>query len=220
MQPVTDIASLKQILEQSKKDYHHLLHDSGKVVFICGDTGCLASNAALVKSKFDELVLADGLQDKIKILYAGCFGLCSQGPFVKVYPEGTLYRLVKPTDAALIYEKDLKGNGIVESLLFKDAVSGAIFTTQDQIPFYAKQKAIAMVDFATIEPDSIEQYMGIGGYEALTNVLENMKSEDVIQVALDSGLRLRGVEVGSPSPPGQIQILIPSFVLFVSFVVK
>ncbi len=192
MQQVTNIASFKQILVQSKQDYQHLLNESGKVVFICGDTGCLASNAALVKRKFDELVQADGLQNKIRILYAGCFGLCSQGPFVKVYPEGTLYRLVKPTDAALIYEKDLKGNGIVESLLFKDATTGAIYKTQDQIPFYTKQKAIAMVDFATIEPDSIDQYMGIGGYEALINVLETMKSEDVIQMSLNSGLRGRG----------------------------
>ncbi|MFA5235578.1 MAG: NADH-ubiquinone oxidoreductase-F iron-sulfur binding region domain-containing protein [Bacilli bacterium] len=169
-----------------------MIHGDRKVVFVCGDTGCLASHSSEIKDKLDELVRSEGLQDKIKVLYAGCFGLCSQGPFIRVYPEGTLYRLVKPSDAALIFEKDLKGNGIVESLVFKDPVTGALYPTQDQIPFYQKQKAIAMVDFATIEPDNIEHYMGIGGYEALAHVLENMTSDHVIQTALDSGLRGRG----------------------------
>jgi NADH-quinone oxidoreductase subunit F/NADP-reducing hydrogenase subunit HndC len=192
MKPVTNIAEFKQVLTESKAAFQHLIHGDKKVVFVCGDTGCLASHSQEVKEKLDSLVQAEGLQEKIKVMYAGCFGLCSQGPFIRVYPEGTLYRLVKPGDAALIFEKDLKGNGIVESLVFKDPATGSLYPTQDQIPFYQKQKAIAMVDFATIEPDNIEHYMGIGGYEALAHVLENMTGDQVIQTALDSGLRGRG----------------------------
>ncbi len=192
MRPVTDIASLKALLLEAKTQYQQLLYGGKKVVFICGDTGCLASHSSEVKDKLDELVKAEGLGDKITILYAGCFGLCSQGPFVKVYPEGTLYRLVKPSDATLIFEKDLKGFGIVESLVFKNPDTGAFYAKQEEIPFYEKQKAIAMADFATIEPDNIDHYMGIGGYEALAHVLENKTGEDVINIALDSGLRGRG----------------------------
>lgn len=191
MNRLTSVQDLKTALAQAKQEYINLLN-GGKVVFVCGDTGCLASHSQEVKEKLDELVKAENLHDKIKIMYAGCFGLCSQGPFVKVYPEGTLYRLVKPSDATLIFEKDLKGFGIVESLVFKNVESGMVYAKQEDIPFYQKQKAIAMADFAPIEPDNIDHYMGIGGYEALCHVLENKTGEDVISIALDSGLRGRG----------------------------
>jgi (2Fe-2S) ferredoxin len=163
MKPVTNIAEFKQLLAVSKAAFQNLIHGDQKVVFVCGDTGCLASHSSDIKDKLDEMVRLEGLQDQIKVMYAGCFGLCSQGPFIRVYPKGTLYRLVKPSDAALIFEKDLKGNGIVESLVFKDPITGTLYPTQDQIPFYQKQKAIAMVDFATIEP----KYRTLHGYRRL-----------------------------------------------------
>ena len=69
--------------------------DGKRAILLCGGTGCLSSNSMEIKAKFEELVEKHGLQDKVSVNIVGCFGFCSQGPFVKIYPEDTLYRLVK-----------------------------------------------------------------------------------------------------------------------------
>ena len=72
---------------------------SGKrAVVLCGGTGCISSNSLEIKAKFEKLVEEKGLSDKVTVNQVGCFGFCSQGPFVKIYPEDTLYRLVKIED--------------------------------------------------------------------------------------------------------------------------
>ena len=69
-----------------------------RAILLCGGTGCLSSNSMDIKGKFDELVAENGLEDKVSVNIVGCFGFCSQGPFVKIFPEDTLYRLVRPED--------------------------------------------------------------------------------------------------------------------------
>ena len=75
-----------------------------RAVLLCGGTGCLSSNSMEIKEKFDALVAANGLGDKITVNTVGCFGFCSQGPFVKILPEDTLYRLVKNEDVEEIFQ--------------------------------------------------------------------------------------------------------------------
>ncbi|MCF0237914.1 MAG: (2Fe-2S) ferredoxin domain-containing protein, partial [Sphaerochaetaceae bacterium] len=73
-----------------------LAGEGGKrAVLLCGGTGCLSSHSNEIKEEFQKQIEAKGLQDKISVNQVGCFGFCSQGPFVKIYPEDTLYRLVK-----------------------------------------------------------------------------------------------------------------------------
>ena len=95
-----------------------------RAVVLCGGTGCLSSNSADIRAKFQELVDQKGLSDKVTVNQVGCFGYCSQGPFVKIYPEDTLYRLVKLEDVEEIVETDLIGGQVVERLLFVDAKTG------------------------------------------------------------------------------------------------
>ena len=95
--------------------------ESGKrAIVLCGGTGCLSSDSAAIKEKFEKLVAEKGLSDKVTVNQVGCFGFCSQGPFVKIYPEDTLYRLVKIEDVEEIMEKDIIGGEIVERLLYVD----------------------------------------------------------------------------------------------------
>ena len=69
--------------------------ETGKrAVVLCGGTGCISSNSLEIKAKFEKLIEEKGLSDKVTVNQVGCFGFCSQGPFVKIYPEDTLYRLV------------------------------------------------------------------------------------------------------------------------------
>ena len=84
-----------------------------RAILLCGGTGCLSSNSLDIKAKFDELVAGSGLGDKVTVNTVGCFGFCSQGPFVKILPEDTLYRLVKVEDVEEIFNTDILGGRTV-----------------------------------------------------------------------------------------------------------
>ena len=72
--------------------------DGKRHIVLCGGTGCLSSHSDQIKARFEEVLAEKGLSDKATVNIVGCFGFCSQGPFVKIYPEDTLYRLVKIED--------------------------------------------------------------------------------------------------------------------------
>ena len=59
--------------------------EAGKrAIVLCGGTGCLSSNSAEIRERFEKLVAEKGLSDKVTVNQVGCFGFCSQGPFVKI----------------------------------------------------------------------------------------------------------------------------------------
>ena len=115
-----------------------------RAILLCGGTGCLSSNSMDIKGKFDELVAANGMEDKVSVNIVGCFGFCSQGPFVKIFPEDTLYRLVKIEDVEEIFNTDIIGGEIVERLLYIEPLTGEKVAKQDDINFYKKQKRVAL----------------------------------------------------------------------------
>jgi len=173
---------------------------SGKrAVVLCGGTGCISSNSLEIKAKFEKLVEEKGLSDKVTVNQVGCFGFCSQGPFVKIYPEDTLYRLVKMEDVEEIIEKDLIGGEIVDRLLYVDPKTKEKVVKQDDIQFYKKQVRISLHGCGAIDPENIEEALGTGAFLGLARALQ-MDRADVIKEVLDSGLRGRG---GGGFPTGR-----------------
>lgn len=162
-----------------------------RAIILCGGTGCLSSNSAQIAEKFKEILKERNLEDDVSVNIAGCFGFCSQGPFVKIYPEDTLYRLVKESDVAEIVDKDIVNHEIVERLLYVDPVTKEKVAKQDDINFYKKQKRIALHGCGTINPENIEEALGYGAFQGLAKALK-MDRFAVIQQVLDSGLRGRG----------------------------
>ena len=162
-----------------------------RAIILCGGTGCLSSNSAQIAEKFKEILKERNLEDDVSVNIAGCFGFCSQGPFVKIYPEDRLYRLVKESDVAEIVDKDIVNHEIVERLLYVDPVTKEKVAKQDDINFYKKQKRIALHGCGTINPENIEEALGYGAFQGLANALK-MDRFAVIQQVLDSGLRGRG----------------------------
>ena len=92
--------------------------DGKRHIVLCGGTGCLSNNSKEIKEKFEELIKEKGLEDKVTVNLVGCFGFCSQGPFVKIYPEDTLYRLVTIDDVDEILESDIKKGEVIDRLLY------------------------------------------------------------------------------------------------------
>ena len=165
---------------------------SGKrAVVLCGGTGCISSNSLEIKAKFEKLVEEKGLSDKVTVNQVGCFGFCSQGPFVKIYPEDTLYRLVTIDDVEEIVEKDLMGGEVIERLLYVDPKTKEKVAKQDDIEFYKKQVRISLHGCGAIDPENIEEALGSGAFIGLANALK-MDRKAVIDSVLASGLRGRG----------------------------
>lgn len=173
--------------------------DGKRHLLVCGGTGCLSSNSHDILTNLEELIKEYHLEDKVTANKVGCFGFCSQGPFVKVLPEDTLYRMVKVEDAREIIEKDIIGGEVVERLLYVDPQTKEKVSKQDDITFYKKQVRIALHGCGTINPEQIEETLGVGSFKGLERALK-MDRADVIKEVLDSGLRGRG---GGGFPTGR-----------------
>ena len=173
--------------------------DGKRHIVLCGGTGCLSSHSDEIKKKFDEIIAAKGLQDKVTVNIVGCFGFCSQGPFVKIYPEDTLYRLVHIEDVEEIVETDIVNHGIVERLLYVDPATGEKVAKQDEINFYKKQRRVALHGCGVINPEDINEALGMGAFQGLKRAL-TMTQQEVIDEVLASGLRGRG---GAGFPSGR-----------------
>ena len=168
-------------------------------IVICGGTGCLSSNSEQILETFQKLISEKGLEDKVTVNKVGCFGFCSQGPFVKIFPEDTLYRTVHVDDVEEIIEKDIINNEIVERLLYDDPVTNEKIQKQDEINFYKKQVRLALHGCGVINPENIEEALGYGAYQGLQKAL-TMTRQEVIDEVLKSGLRGRG---GGGFPTGR-----------------
>lgn len=173
--------------------------DGKRHVVLCGGTGCLSSHSDEIREEFVKLINERGLHDKVTVNQVGCFGFCSQGPFVKIYPEDTLYRMVKIDDVKEIVEKDLENGEVVDRLLYIDPVTKEKISKQDDITFYKKQVRIALHGCGSINPEKIEEALGAGAFKGLARALK-MDRQAVIDEILASGLRGRG---GGGFPTGR-----------------
>ena len=179
--------------------------DGKRHIVLCGGTGCLSSHSADIREKFEKLIAEQGLDDKVTVNQVGCFGFCSQGPFVKIYPEDTLYRMVHIEDVEEIIEKDIKNGEIVERLLYVDPTTKEKVAKQDDIAFYKKQLRVALNGCGAINPEDINEALGNGAFLGLAKALK-MDRKQVIQEVLDSGLRGRG---GAGFPTGRKWSFVP-----------
>ena len=161
-------------------------------VLVCGGTGCTSSGSERIITALEREIKENGLSDEIKVIKTGCFGLCALGPIMIVYPEGAFYSMVKPEDIPEIVSEHLLKGRIVTRLLYQETVQEDTVKSLNHTQFYAKQKRVALKNCGVIDPENINEYIGMDGYLALGKVLTEMTPEDVIQVIKDSGLRGRG----------------------------
>jgi len=187
-------------------------------VLICTGTGCIAGGAETVYDKFIGMagaipgidsveITADGCKSAGTgvISRTGCHGLCQKGPLVIIQPldtgsEEIFYCRVTPEDVPEIIDKSIGSGDVVERLLYRDAESGRVYRSSREIPFYARQKRLALVDCGHVEPDSIDDYIMRGGYAAARRAITQMTPENVCDEIIASGLRGRG---GAGYPTGR-----------------
>jgi len=162
-------------------------------VLICGGTGCTSSKSPEIKACMEKELAAKGLDNEVKIVTTGCFGLCALGPIMIIYPEGTFYSMVKPEDVPEIVEEHLLKGRIVDRLVYQETkLDENTYSSLNETNFYKKQHRVALRNCGVINPEVIDEYIAMDGYQALGKVLTEMTPEEVVKIITDSGLRGRG----------------------------
>ena len=171
-------------------------------VLICGGTGCTSSGSPAIREHLEKELAAHGLADEIKVVQTGCFGLCALGPIMIVYPEGTFYSRVTEEDVTEIVEEHLLKGRVVDHLVYNEPAPGNAkheVASLSDTGFYKTQMRVALRNCGVINPEDIEEYIGMDGYQALGKVLTGMTPQEVIDLMKASGLRGRG---GAGFPTG------------------
>ncbi|MGC8451525.1 MAG: NADH-ubiquinone oxidoreductase-F iron-sulfur binding region domain-containing protein [Cylindrospermopsis raciborskii] len=156
----------------------------------CTAAGCLSSGSQAVKENLLTSIKAAGLEQQVEVVGVGCMRLCCQGPLVEIDENKsdkiTLYQQVTPQDAPKVIDS-IKGKNT--NLKRQDL----------QHPFFTKQLPIVLENSGRVDPERIQSYIAANGYQALYQVLREMKPTEVVEVITKSGLRGRG---GAGYPTG------------------
>ena len=146
-------------------------------VLVCGGTGCKSAGSKEVQLEFAKQLEQKGLSDEVMIVETGCHGFCEHGPLVIVEE---------------IVESHLFKGRIVERLLYHEPLTHEQIPSYSEINFYKKQKRLVLEHCGAINPEQIEEYIAVGGYEALAKAVTTMTPQEVIDEVKKSGLRGRG----------------------------
>ena len=169
-------------------------------ILVCGVAGCASSGSVKIADAIEEQIKINGLENDVKVIKTGCFGLCAEGPIMMICPEHVMYTKVTAEDVPEIFESHIKGGQVVKRLLAGEKEYEEIEDRLPQIPFFAKQKRIALINCGIIDPENIDEYIALDGYQALAKVLYEMEPDEVIDEVKKSGLRGRG---GGGFPTGR-----------------
>jgi NADH-quinone oxidoreductase subunit F len=161
-------------------------------IAVCAGSGCLASANDGLLETFEAEVKRQGLETAVDIRATGCHGFCEKGPTTVIYPEEICYVEVSPADVPEIVSETVLGKKVLERLLYTDPRTGEKATRQSQIPFYSRQKRLLLGNSTRIDPRSIDDYLAVGGYAALSKALFVMSPEQVLAEIKKANLRGRG----------------------------
>ncbi len=149
----------------------------------------------------------EGSGDNLVLAPVGCFGACFQEPLVSVRLPGNplvMLRKVQANDAVRLLHDITKGNLTPDLICCKieewDHITGHVRYGQgypevpawNDVTFFKGQKKIVLRNCGIINPDDIEEYIAVGGYQALYKVLIDANPGAVIEQIKASKLRGRG----------------------------
>lgn len=160
----------------------------------CGIAAGAAEVAKAVQSEINKHAL------DVDVVNVGCIGICVKEPLLDIQLPGhprVTYENVKPEMVPRIFDEHLLQGKFIRKWAFAQLTNGTGNIEDDLIsysdhPFYEKQIRIALRNCGMINPEIIDEYIAVGGYQGLAKVLFDYEAEDVIEEMKDSGLRGRG----------------------------
>jgi NADH-quinone oxidoreductase subunit F len=190
LKPLHSLQELEDLIHKLIKEREN---DKRRTVVVAGGTcGRARGSQDILHTVRDELDKA-GLGKSVTLRASGCLGYCDQEPLILILPERIFYPRVAPSQVSEIVTKTVKNGTVVEDLLWKDPGSEKHISCIDDIPFYKKQVRVISGNNEYIDPGNILDYLAMGGYSALVNILrQQTRPEDIVGMVTKSGLRGRG----------------------------
>ncbi len=179
-------------MEQLRKRIVSGIDPNKTMVTICGGTGCQAYGSDKVFQAFTEEVKRQGVDVEVGVKATGCHGFCERGVVIVILPEEICYLRVRVEDVPEIVSETLVQHKVIERLTYEDPQTGEKSVKESDIPFYKHQSRIVFGKNRFIDPKSIDDYIAIGGYEALAKALCQMTPEQVMDEVKKANIRGRG----------------------------
>jgi len=180
-----------QELENLRKEILERRDATRLCVTICSGTGCRAYGSEAVYEAFVQEIEKSGLKEKVDMRRTGCHGFCERGTVVVIFPEEICYLRVKLEDVSEIVTETLANGKVIERLLYEDD-KGEKIVHEGDIPFYKLQNRTVFGNNKFVDPQNIEDYIALGGYDALAKALSNLTPEQIIEEIKQANLRGRG----------------------------
>lgn len=191
--------------QQIRQNAEHLFQEKwggGATKIFIGSATCGISVGALeVSQAFEEAIKRHGLQ--AEIIKVGCIGICFAEPLVYILKEGNptiCYKNVKPEDVhRIVY------NYLIEDDPCFDLVLGTLELKEETLPTipelerFEHTERIILRYAGYVDPENIQDYIALNGYQALNKVL-SMPREEIVEEVKRSGLRGLG---GAGFPAGR-----------------
>jgi len=184
--------SSPQELEKYRQDILSQKNPHQTIITVCGGTGCHAAGCHAVVDAFKKVLEETVKGNGIGLRVTGCHGFCERGPLVVIHPKEIFYQRVKPEDVPFILSETILKGKVLENLLYEHPTTGERILAEKDVPFYKKQMRIIFGNNGFIDPTKIEDYLAVGGYQALVKALFSMKPEEIIQEVKKANLRGRG----------------------------
>lgn len=187
-----ELQDLTRKVKEKQQQYKHR-------ICVCCGASCISSGSEEVLNKLKEEIIARHLEDTVEVIPTGCMGPCNQGPLVKYLPEQTIYQKVNCDNISQVVQSQLVDKKPLEDLLLFSDSRETPFVNATEDPFFKRQQKIALKNCGDINPESIEDYLAAGGYQALDKSLFILSPEEVIAEVKQSRIRGRG---GAGYPTG------------------
>ncbi len=187
-------------LEELRKNILSRRDPDKPCIAICAGMGCHSSDNGEVIRALEEEISKKDLGTKIDLKATGCHGYCEKGPLVVIHPDEICYLEVTPEDVPEIITQTVLGKKMIDRLVYTDPDTGEKTAHQPEIPFYKHQVMHIFGNNTKLDPKSIDDYLAMGGYSALSKALFEMSPEEILEEIKKAELRGRG---GGGFPAGR-----------------
>ncbi len=161
-------------------------------LMVCAGTGCVSNRSLEVRDALQKELLKRGLEDEIQVVTTGCNGFCGVGPLMVVHPDGIFYQQLTPKEIPLLVEEHFLKGRPVPRLMYTPPEAPTPLPKMSDIPFFSRQRLVALRNRGLIDPEKIEEYIARDGYTAFAKALTQMTPEGIIAEVKRAGLRGRG----------------------------
>src|SRR3990172_8006087 len=153
-------------LEEFRKDIISKRDPNKPCITLCSGSACHASGSGEVAANIKAEIEKQGLSAEVDFRQTGCHGFCERGPIIVIHPEEICYLQIETKDVPEIVSQTIKEKKVIDRLLYTDPVTKETIIHESEIPFYKFQERLVFGSNGSIDPKSIEDYLGPWGFVA------------------------------------------------------